>query len=702
MPLVINTNVQSLNSQRQLVKSGADMSQAMERLSSGMRINKAADDAAGLAIANRMTSQIRGLDQAVRNANDGVSMIQTAEGGLNEITNMLQRMRELSIQSANGIYSDADRGTLNAEVQQLKSEVQRIADTTSFNGQSLLDGSLGNVLLQIGAESNQTIGVNISKVSNDTLGISKTAGVGSYSQTDLTANLNGLGTGDLTINGIAIDAAKSADDTASSHNKTSSAIAIAAAINEKSDLSGVEATVGVTTLAGTTQSALALADVTLVINGVTIGDLEATAATTKAEARALAVTAINLKSEQTGVVAIDTGEDNTGVTLVAADGRNIAITATETAGVTERFGISFGQASAATEVTTGTVSLRSKSGGDITLSQGAKGTIEDAGFSVGTYNGVKAQVSSDLNDSTTAMVAGDVKINGVSIGASQTYDDTASSASNDASAIAKAAAINKVSEQTGVTAVVRENVVTNTATQAVAAVAVDFNLNGVQVTLNTLATNTNAENRQLFVDAVNAKTGQTGVRAVDTGEDGTAEGGGVLLIAEDGRNIVHDLTVAEGNAVGVTGAAAAQTFTGEFTLVSDKEIVVERGSTTTFASAGLNAGTYGNAKDGQSIANVDISTAAGAQAAIKGLDNAIDTINSVRADLGAVNNRLDFAVASLQNTSENTSAARSRIQDADFAAETAALSRAQVLQQASTAMLAQANAQPQQVLSLLQ
>ena len=138
MALTINTNVASLNAQRQLLSSGADLDQASERLSSGRRINSAGDDAAGLAISNRQTSQIRGLDQAIRNANDGISLVQTAEGALDETTNILQRVRELSIQSSNGIYSDSDRSTLNAEVEQLISEIDRIAETTSFNGQNIL------------------------------------------------------------------------------------------------------------------------------------------------------------------------------------------------------------------------------------------------------------------------------------------------------------------------------------------------------------------------------------------------------------------------------------------------------------------------------------------------------------------------------------------------------------------------------------
>src|SRR4051812_9727774 len=132
MALVINTNTASINTQRQLMNSGTALDQATQRLSSGQRINSAKDDAAGLAISNRMTSQIRGLDQAVRNANDGVSMIQTADGALTQTTNILQRMRELAVQSSNGIYNDADRGTLNAESEQLKQELDRIANTTSF------------------------------------------------------------------------------------------------------------------------------------------------------------------------------------------------------------------------------------------------------------------------------------------------------------------------------------------------------------------------------------------------------------------------------------------------------------------------------------------------------------------------------------------------------------------------------------------
>ena len=172
MALTINTNVASLNAQRNLGKSQNDLNTSMERLSSGLRINSAKDDAAGLAISNRMTSQIRGLNQAARNANDGISLAQTAEGALQESTNLLQRMRELAVQSANDTNSQSDRDSLNAEVTQLKAELNRIAETTQFNGRYILDGSLTDATFQVGANAgaNQTISFNIAGASGSDLG----------------------------------------------------------------------------------------------------------------------------------------------------------------------------------------------------------------------------------------------------------------------------------------------------------------------------------------------------------------------------------------------------------------------------------------------------------------------------------------------------------------------------------------------------
>src|SRR5690606_36493434 len=211
MPLVINTNVASLNSQRQLVNSGNALDRATERLASGQRVNSAKDDAAGLAISNRMTSQIRGLDQAIRNANDGVSLVQTAEGALQEVTNILQRIRELSIHSANGIYSDVDRRTLDAEVQQLKLEMNRISETTSFNGQKLLDGTMGDTFLQVGSQAYETMSVRIGSFHTYALGGSSGDIVGEAAvpandpPTSLADRLDvliNLAAGDLIVNGV--------------------------------------------------------------------------------------------------------------------------------------------------------------------------------------------------------------------------------------------------------------------------------------------------------------------------------------------------------------------------------------------------------------------------------------------------------------------------------------------------------------------
>ncbi|MDQ9094236.1 flagellin, partial [Pseudoalteromonas haloplanktis] len=170
MALSVNTNVSSLNAQRNLNKSSQGLATSMERLASGMRINSAKDDAAGLQISNRLTSQVNGLAVAQRNANDGISMAQTAEGAMSESTNILQRMRELALQSANGSNSDTDRQALQKEVSALQTELTRIAETTSFGGQQLLDGSFGTKAFQVGANANETISMSLGDISADKIG----------------------------------------------------------------------------------------------------------------------------------------------------------------------------------------------------------------------------------------------------------------------------------------------------------------------------------------------------------------------------------------------------------------------------------------------------------------------------------------------------------------------------------------------------
>ena len=206
MPQVINTNFASLNAQRNLNRSQGSLQTSLQRLSSGLRINSAKDDAAGLAVSNRFTSQIRGLSQAVRNANDGISLAQTAEGALSESTNILQRIRELAIQSANSTNSAQDRLSLQSEVNQLVSELDRISNTTTFNGLKLLDGTFTAQSFQIGAEANQTINVNVSGATADTIGINKVSSANATQGLEMATSAFSVDTSSTAFNAQAANA----------------------------------------------------------------------------------------------------------------------------------------------------------------------------------------------------------------------------------------------------------------------------------------------------------------------------------------------------------------------------------------------------------------------------------------------------------------------------------------------------------------
>ena len=316
MPQIINTNIASLTAQRNLNKSQTANQQALERLSSGLRINSAKDDAAGLAISTRFSSQIRGLNVAIRNAGDGISLAQTAEGALGTMNDNLQRIRELSVQSANATNSDVDREALQAEVDQLIAEVTRTADETDFNGRKLLDGSF-EATFQIGANAGQSIDISIAQLTADKLGAGAESGISALGTDSSIAN------GDLVINGVGIDASSATDDTASTAGADRSAIAKAATINEKSDDTGVAAEVNANVASGTAQTAattsgsITLNDVRI---DVTTGGVDAAAD------RASVLQAINAVAAQTGISAVDTGDSSTGINLVADDGRNIDLT----------------------------------------------------------------------------------------------------------------------------------------------------------------------------------------------------------------------------------------------------------------------------------------------------------------------------------------------------------------------------------------
>ena len=716
---VINTNIKSLVAQQSLAVNERKMSTTMERLSTGLRINGASDDAAGLAISNRMDSQIRGLSMAMRNSNDGISLLQTAEGAMEEVTSMLQRMRELAVQSSNGVNNASDRTSLDAEVKQLVSEIDRIAKTTQFNGINLSDGSFGEKKLQIGNLADQTLSVGMQDIRASTLGSSNSAAVTAAGHSQVAATIadtqtalvttaataKNLATGDLVINNVAIGGTLSADDTLSANGKEASAIAKAAAINRKSAETGVKATVGQTIFQGAAMTAGAAVAANVVkINGVATASF-ATAADTGV-ARDQVVAAVNAISEQTGVTARNTGSDSGGVELIAKDGRNISLErVTGSTAALTGLGLGVGDAANNAGIATGTYNLTSINGGQIKVSSqvAAPATLAKAGLTAGTFSSAEGSfttksraVAGAAPSSTDAGVlnAGDLSINGVAIAAAVGTDDKAShtahpSSSKAASAIAIAAAINKSSATTGVTAKANPNqIVGNGFTAGTGAMTI----NGVVITAGT-ATST----RQETADRVNSFTGQTGVVATDNGA-------GLTLTAEDGRNIT--LTGAGIDAFGLTngGVATNETKYGSVTLSSSKAFTVERGSNSNanLSALGFAAGTFGGDGVGGRLSEVSVATSESAIKALGVLDNAIQTVSNARSDLGAKQNRLEYTVNNLTTMVTNTSASQSRILDTDYAVETTKLARAQIIQQAATAMLAQANQQPSGVLALLQ
>ncbi|HWV13785.1 MAG TPA: flagellin [Cellvibrio sp.] len=856
MSLVINTNVASLNSQRQLMNSGGALDRATERLSSGQRINSAKDDAAGLAISNRMTSQVRGLDQAVRNANDGVSLIQTAEGALQETTNILQRMRELSIQAANGIYSNADRKTLDAEVQQLIAELDRIATSTAFNGQKLLDGSLGKVDLQVGAEANQTITMKIPKMDAKSLGMGSLSGdiAGTHLGQPITATK--FKDGDILINGKSIgafDGTKTPPDTFQK---------LLANINEKID--------------GITATAFNEVSTTTVGTGVTTAAAPIVFTLTNPDATTTAFTIDNTNSIDELITAINTQSNGL---LVATKTEEGLVTLSSAVGATIAVG-GAAQTAALGVINTpsyGQIALTAKNGGDIVITQGpnaqqptvATGTdwpaanatagtltvngvaiaiagapiaaaiaainAETANTGVIATNGGGANGSLVLTDvsgkdiivsgssgafltsigvtadtyvapsllnalgfqetrtsgtvfgqhipaahSTNSLAFGDLKINGVTI-----------SGENTATLQGKVNNINKVTDQTGVIASLKAESVSNVNEQKLTtevtggtygpAAAGNLVLNGVSIAVGaadpiaTVITNINAVYATTGVMAYQDSNSQ--LHLFSTGQINIDETGGAaaslgiagvfpqtnapvagttgslrlnnteisLTNIADLPTVISEINAQQAN----TGVYASLNDLGQLILNSNSAFSVNFGDTNggkTLSNLGLDAGLLGpiggkptnvlasiqldslkgtpisieataagtiatglNSQNkesagvgfGSSLGSISIQTQDGAQKAINVIDLALDTINEVRSQLGAINNRLEFTVSNLANVSEKTSTARSRIVDADFAQETALLSRATVLQQAASAMLAQANQRPQQVLSLL-
>ena len=708
MAMTINTNIAALNAQRNLGKTQGMLNKSLQRLSSGLRINSAKDDAAGLAISTRMGSQVRGLNQAARNANDGISMAQTAEGALQESTNILQRIRELAIQSANDSNSAMDRAALNDEVQSLLAEAQRISITTEFNGKRLIDGTLTGAQFHVGAYANQTISVNVANAQNSNLGSFQISG-GASAVTSAA-----LAAGDLVINGTDVGA-----------SVASSAESKATAINGVASSTGVTATASTTlTSANTLLRNQALQSGDLLVNGVNVGGVGGSL-NVVAQGENIA-NAINAVSNQTGVTAVHS-QTNGALTLTSSVGKDIALTSINgNAGYSRLENASGMVVSASTEQAQSTYTLANGSAAINTL------TLANAAAAVGdtvVVGGV----------TFTFAAAADAPNNVVAHGADHT-----ASAGNLRTAIGARitdGTLKNITETgAGANIVINSTAATNTTTHTAvvetfatggnatlvatnaagglaagntllaAGVTYEFVLNASDVTTGNVAVVLGATNDATAANldaAINAQytAGNTNIQSgvaaavvtltsdlLGSPGDSTVDGTGTTTGAT-ADSLVEAL--AGGNGPADDAAGTALTGYGTLALNSATSFVI------TGTAPGV-AGLAGAAVAQTSINTVNISSASGANDAIALLDGAMSQLASIRGNLGAVQNRFESTIANLMSTSENIAAARARIMDADFAAETAEMTKAQVMQQAGIAMLAQANQLPQSVLSLLQ
>ena len=559
MALSVNTNITSLGVQKNLNKASDALSTAMNRLSTGKKINSAKDDAAGMQIANRLGNQVKGLNVAIANAANGTSIAQTAEGAMQESTNTLQRLRELALQAANGDKSDADRVSLQQEFTAKVGELTRIANTTTFGGRNLLDGTFNNVAFQIGANANETISFGMTD-------ISATALKGTYSE----ASVNGGA-----LAGI-------------------SATAIGAS------LSGAKVT-GAATAALNSGAAGAAAASTLTINGKNV-------AISVADKGAAIATAIN--AANTGATAV---WDDTGNKMTLSSSSAITVTGGAAVGLTDTTTATSAATGATTLSAAGAISVNGKA-----VTWAANATITS----------VLTSIKTAVGGTGDATIGTDGRIQVKSAGGADVALSNTTAGSLSALGLSAGTSQAKLSADTSIS------------------------LNGVEVKF----------------------------KAGDTADA-----------------IVSSINSAS------TGATASKNSDGSLALFSKKDIVVADGSAGTGLTAlGLTAGTTTSTTLETTVSNLSVLTAASSQQAIQALDGAMQQIDSQRSQLGAVQNRFDSTTANLQSISQNSSAAKGRVEDADFSAEAAELTKQQTLQQASTAILAQANQLPSAVLKLLQ
>ncbi len=620
MALTVNTNIPSLTAQRNLGVSNDMLAKSLERLSSGLRVNRSADDAAGLSIATKLNMQSRGLRVAVRNAGDAGSLVNTAEGAFNVATNIIGRLRELAVQAASDTNTASDRATLHGESSLLVAELNRLASTTEFNGSSLLDGSFSSGKIQVGANADQTITFSLGDVRAAQLGkfaafsLNIDDNIGSLG----TANQSGFGAitaGEFNINGQLVGGTNATDDQVS-----------VLEINFKQVDTAVSDYGGISQMGG------------LLVRGAGALYINGTAITS----------------------------------LANVSGASIASGTSNAYGSNSQFVSAFVAKINAAGITN--VTARVTSGGEGYVLVATKGVdIKLAVSAVGT-------MSSSLS---TIGLASQVVGSGNATNEVSNYN-------GQSGAIAKAAAINNVRGKTGVAAVAVANVFSQTTGVATGSlVANDLFINGfaIDATANIAA----GDSTGVLRAAINAKTASTGVTANISGS------GALVLSAQDGRNIALYSTA---NGATITGATAgANLYRGAVRLTSQGDVSFS-GRTTDLGSANTTVPYTTNLDNSLSL--LDITTQDGANTAILSLDAALAQISKVRSDVGALTSRLELTTQALTVSAENQEAAAARIKDADFAYETAQFTRNQILVQAGTAILGQANSTSQIALQLLQ
>lgn len=616
MPQVINTNVPSLNAQRNLNTSGTSLATTLQRLSSGLRINSAKDDAAGLAISDRFTTQIRGLNQAARNANDGISLSQTGEGALAEITTNLQRIRELSVQSANATNSASDRAALDLEVQQRLAEVDRIATQTSFNGRKILDGSFGNATFQVGANVGQTISLDLN-ASSRTDAIGAIAEATTSDLTSVFGNISEVGGTFTTATSQAAGASAAGEsfsfqvDGVSIYTETQT---------NTSGVSGAFAALDAGEF-GASGEVYALA-----VDGVEVFRFESTAA---------------FATETVSAAQIDAG-----IAAAATDLANAGISVTGTAAA-------------------GTLAF--------TRADGAQFSVSVAN----TASNITAAGFANFNTGSTASVTGP-QLN-------------VTAAELDSALVAKAPALTAAGISfTGTAAGGDLSFARNDGSKFEVVLANNFTTAGGFAN-NFIAAAGALSNGTSTVDEATPLTLQAGDLSIRLGGADNAP----VNITGTFTNLGQLADAISSQAPGVTALVGDN---NQLQLFADQQITLagtEAQSGGQLAFTALSNGTTGTLND------VSVVSVAAANDAIQRVDAALTSISTLRSTFGAIQNRFESTINNLQTTSENLSASRSRILDTDFAAETAELTRTQILQQAGTAILAQANQLPQNVLSLL-